>query len=292
MKLSLIILFFISISSSAVGQSGDDLHSWVRGIEGRTPEGRREWVKTQLKKIGIPHRTEAFSRTLKFGTMERTIAGENIIATIGKGRKNIVVGAHYDAVPRSPGANDNGGGVAVLLGLLHWSKSVEWNHRITFCFFDQEETGLNGSHEFARTYADSSVHLAMINLDVEGMGDALFVGPVGGGDNDVLLPFVRQAAKTLAVPYHETDAYPPSDHLSFAQRNLENISVSVVPSSDVPLLIETVKSGWQPDPSRLPEVLKLMHTPRDSSTYVSPDALSLSFRLVKQTLTLLNESLR
>ena len=44
------------------------------------------------------------------------LTGENIIVRFGHGEKKIVVGAHYDAVEGSPGADDNGSGVAVVLG--------------------------------------------------------------------------------------------------------------------------------------------------------------------------------
>ncbi|GJQ21807.1 MAG: hypothetical protein HBSIN02_21620 [Bacteroidia bacterium] len=285
MKFLLTLLLFVSISS---GQTPDDLHSWVRGIEGRDPQGRREFVKKELDKLGVAYTTEPFSRTGRFGNRERTITGENIVVTTGAGTKSIVVGAHLDAVPGSPGANDNGGGVAVLLGLVRWSASVPWNHRVRFCFFDQEEMGLIGSQEFVKTYADSSAHLAMINLDVEGMGEAVYVGPVGGGDDDLIMPVVRTAAGKLKVPFFESEHYPPSDHRSFGRRGLENISVSVVPSADVPLLIEAVAGGWQLNPDRMPEVMKFMHTPRDSAVYVSKDALDLSFRFMKAILARLN----
>jgi aminopeptidase YwaD len=284
-----IVLTGIVVSLSAA-QTGDELHAWVRGIEGKSPEGRRGFVKAELRNLGVDYRTGTFSRTLKFNKEDVTIVGENIIVPMGRGTQNILVGAHVDAIPGSPGANDNGGGVAVVLGLIRWARSADWNHRITFCFFDQEESGLIGSREFVKTYADSSVHLAMINLDVEGMGDALFVGPVGGGDDDFLMPIVRRAADRIGAPYHETGQYPPSDHLSFGGRNLENISVSVVPSADAPLLIETVARGWGMEPDRMPQVLKFMHTPRDSSVYVSPGALALSFGFVKGILSLLNET--
>ncbi|HEX9613883.1 MAG TPA: M28 family peptidase, partial [Bacteroidota bacterium] len=153
-----------------------------------------------------------------------------------------------------------------------------------------EEVGLIGSQEFVKTYADSSIHLAMINLDVEGMGNAVYVGPVGGGDDDVLMPLVRKAA--AGTLFFESEHYPSSDHLSFAAHRLENISVSVVPKGDAPLLIEAIEKNWQVSPDLVPEVLKLMHTPRDSSVYVSRQALEISFTVARNTLTLINDSSR
>jgi acetylornithine deacetylase/succinyl-diaminopimelate desuccinylase-like protein len=221
---------------SAQSVTGKELYAWVKGIEGKDPAGRKDFVKKELTKMGIAFTTAPFKQELKFQKTSLTIEGENIIVSLGKGNRNIVVGAHLDAVPNSPGANDNGGSVAVLLGILQSMKGLDWNHQVDFCFFDQEEMGLVGSQEFVKTYADSSIHLAMINLDVNGMGDVVYVGPVGGGDDDLIMPLARGTAAKESIPFREHEFYPPSDHLSFGIRKLENISVSVVPAGDVDLL--------------------------------------------------------
>jgi len=285
-----ILLLVVGVTDSAICQSavtGKDLFAWVQGIEGKSPEGRKEFVKNELVAMGLQFKTAFFSHELKD---RKTITGENIIASLGKGNRNVVVGAHYDAVPGSPGANDNGGGVAVVLGLLKSMKEFEWSYKVDFCFFDQEEVGLIGSREFVRTYSDSSIHLAMINLDVEGMGDAVYVGPVGGGDDDLLMPMLRTIARTAGYTLYESPHYPSSDHLSFAERSLENISVSIVPTSDVPLLIDAIQKGWKIDPEKVPAVMKTMHTPRDSSIHVSPMSLSMSLEFVKTLLLSLDDA--
>ncbi|MEX1137931.1 MAG: M28 family peptidase [Bacteroidota bacterium] len=283
-----ILSIAVLLPGAAQSITGKDLYAWVQGIEGKDPAGRRDFVKKELTKMGVAFTAVPFKRELKFQKTSISIEGENIIVSLGKGSRNIVVGAHLDAVPNSPGANDNGGSVAVLLGIVQSMKNFAWNHKIDFCFFDQEEMGLVGSQEFVKTYADSSIHLAMINLDVNGMGDMVFVGPVGGGDDDLLLPMARGAAARERLPFREHEFYPPSDHLSFGIRKLENISVSVVPYADVDLLVEAVLNGWQIDPDKVPEVMKYMHTPEDKSEHVSPKALEISFRFTSALLDNLN----
>ena len=283
-----ILSIAVATPGSAQSITGKELYAWVKGIEGKSLEGRRNFVKQELTRMGVKFTTAPFKRELKFQKSSVTIEGENIIVSLGKGSRNIVVGAHLDAVPNSPGANDNGGSVAVLLGLLQSMKDLDWNHQIDFCFFDQEEMGLVGSQEFVKTYADSSIHLAMINLDVNGMGDVVYVGPVGGGDDDLIMPLARGTASKEGIPFREQEFYPPSDHLSFGIRKLENISVSVVPANDVNLLVEAVLNGWQIDPDKVPEVMKYMHTPEDKSEHVSPKALEISFRFMSALLGSLN----
>lgn len=279
------------VVQTGLGQSvtGETLLEWVKGIEGKNPAGRKQFVRDELRKMGVRYTGYSFARDRHIGEETTRLKGENIMVSLGEGEKSIVVGAHVDAAAGSPGANDNGGGVAVLLGLIQSMKDYEWKHRVTFCFFDQEESGLIGSAEFVKIYADSLVHLAMINLDIEGTGEEAYAGPVGGGDDDLIMPYVRKAASSNRIVLRESPHYPPSDHLSFANRKLENISISIVPRGDAALLEKAVQNGWRVDPKEMPKVMKVMHTPNDKSSLVSASALQKSYTIVHTVLQLLNE---
>ena len=279
-----IVLFVPESASSQV--SGQELLGYVKKIEGKTNQDRRAVIKDQLRRWKVRYQTMPFKAATR--TQSSPVSGENIIVPMGKGSKKIVVGAHCDAAPGSPGANDNGGGVAVLLGLIKSFNDYPWKYKVDFCFYDQEEAGLLGSREYAKRVNDKD-HLAMVNLDVEGMGDELFVGPVGGGDDDFIMPLARQAAKQIGYTLTERPQYPPSDHISFANARLENISVSVVPKGDPDKLV-SMFSGQSADTSNYPLVMKVMHTPHDSSRYMSARALSMSFNFTSTLLKLLNES--
>jgi Zn-dependent M28 family amino/carboxypeptidase len=67
----------------------------------------------------------------------------------------ILVGAHYDSVRGSPGANDNGSGVAALLELSRLFATVEPVRTLRFVAFTNEEPpffllGRTGSAQYAR----------------------------------------------------------------------------------------------------------------------------------------------
>ena len=57
-------------------------------------------------------------------------------------RARVLVGAHYDAVPGTPGADDNASAVAVLLAA---ARAVGAREGVCFVAFDGEECGLVGS---------------------------------------------------------------------------------------------------------------------------------------------------
>ena len=79
--------------------------------------------------------------------------GTNIIATIpatGASQGTLVLGAHYDSVPDSPGADDNATGIAVITAAArHLAETPCRTHDVLVVAFDEEEIGLVGSTAFA-----------------------------------------------------------------------------------------------------------------------------------------------
>ncbi len=62
----------------------------------------------------------------------------------------LIVGAHFDAAPGAPGADDNGTGTAALLELARVLKDVPMKRSVRLIFFNLEEIGLKGSAEYVR----------------------------------------------------------------------------------------------------------------------------------------------
>jgi len=86
----------------------------------------------------------------------------------------IVVGAHYDTVPGSPGANDNATGVAALLSLARRFAQSRPAHTIIFAAFVNEEppffqTPQMGSRIFARSLKEGRIPVrSMVCLETLG----------------------------------------------------------------------------------------------------------------------------
>src|SRR5262245_2705393 len=81
----------------------------ARLLVGRTNEEREAAVAAYLT-----HRGRPFTRH-EFATVEGR--GENYEVDVGDGDRILVLAAHHDAVPGSPGANDNAAAVGILLHL-------------------------------------------------------------------------------------------------------------------------------------------------------------------------------
>jgi Zn-dependent M28 family amino/carboxypeptidase len=81
----------------------------------------------------------------------------------------IIIGAHYDTVPGTPGADDNATGVAVLLELAAEFASKPLKYPVQLVAFDLEETGYFGSrHHAAKLKAQKQQLRLMISLEMLG----------------------------------------------------------------------------------------------------------------------------
>ena len=102
----------------------------------------------------------------------------NVIAELpGTGDGVVVVGAHFDTVPESIGANDNASGMGVLLALAEELADRPFPFTLRFIAFGSEETGLHGSRHYVGQLTDAELAeiKAMVNLDVVGSGSGLRV---------------------------------------------------------------------------------------------------------------------
>jgi hypothetical protein len=80
---------------------------------------------------------------------------------------HIIYGAHYDAVPGSPGADDNGSGTAGVLEIARALADIETNVTHVFALWDGEEEGLLGSYQYAnRAYLEDERIVLNINMDM------------------------------------------------------------------------------------------------------------------------------
>jgi Zn-dependent M28 family amino/carboxypeptidase len=77
---------------------------------------------------------------------------DNIVAMSGGEGPYLLLGAHYDSVPGTPGADDNASAVAVCLECARLLKSIDAPPTM-IVLFNREEDGLLGSREFVADLA-------------------------------------------------------------------------------------------------------------------------------------------
>lgn len=110
-----------------------------------------DWIASEFENFGLEVRLQKFE--IPQQAPPRT--GMNVIATLNSESEEppILIGAHYDTVPGSPGADDNASGVAATLECARILAKSQSNRRVIFVAFDAEEMqppveGLHGSTAF------------------------------------------------------------------------------------------------------------------------------------------------
>ena len=80
-----------------------------------------------------------------------------------------ILGAHYDSVKGTPGADDNASAVAALLEIARCLEDTETKGSILFTAFTLEEYGFIGSHQMAARVKESGEFISgMISLEMLG----------------------------------------------------------------------------------------------------------------------------
>ena len=145
------------------------LHAVCRGRHpDRAPAGHA-YVKSYIHKQLSSH-----GQVVRHAFSHGGRTHENLVLNLPgqQDRGFILVGAHYDAVPGSPGADDNGSALAVLLELARAFLAVPARRSVRLVAFDLEESDRSGSLAYAEYIRHGGEPLAlMIALEMLGYRD-------------------------------------------------------------------------------------------------------------------------
>jgi Zn-dependent M28 family amino/carboxypeptidase len=197
------------------------------------------FIEKELVSYGLRVESDYFSYR---GTNFRNIVGRS---SAQHGASLIILGAHFDSVPGTPGADDNASGVAVLLEAARLLSRARLRSEVLFCAFNLEELNMIGSSYFAKKLKSAGTKVdAMVSLEMVGYTDSRpgsqkypsglrafypdrgdFIGVIGNWNSTSLLRrFARQMRQVRGLPL-ETLSVPGngglipavrlSDHSSF-----------------------------------------------------------------------------
>ncbi len=137
----------------------------------------------------------------------------------------ILIGAHYDSVPGSPGADDNASAVAALLGCAKAVSGYKNSSRVCFAAFNREEDDLIGSADFVDNYLpETKVKICQAHIlemvgycnhspgsqhvppnmpiKIKDTGD--FLGLIGNSDSNALVDDILEQAKSYLPDFPVT----------------------------------------------------------------------------------------
>jgi len=256
--------------------AGDDSPlALTRLLEGRDNAAREAAVGRYLERRGVP-----VARHL-FATFEGR--GENLSVEIGSGARVLVLIAHHDAVPGSPGANDNAAAVGILLHLLP-RLTVPPSLRVRLLFTAAEELGYLGARAYVREIPLDGI-VGVLSLELCGIGDSLAIW-----DAETETPFLRRVTGALdRLGLRRDEGYQVvgrvpvfgSDHRAFAAAGIPAYGLTMIPLAEADALrrfvLSPVKSALL-HAIRRPPPFDTYHTPRDAFSTLDPRALDAVVR--------------
>lgn len=212
-----------------------------------------DYIEGELAGAGYEARRQAYEVAgLPCSNLEVEIPGAR------RADEVVVIGAHYDTVPGSPGANDNGSGVAAVLALARRFVRLRGDRTLRFVAFVNEElpyarTDKMGSCVYARRCRERGEKVtAMLSLETIGcysdaLGSQRYPPPLGllypsRGDFIAFVGSTRYAAlvRQVVAAFRRNEPFPSrggalpvavaaigrSDHRSFWQEGYPALMVT------------------------------------------------------------------
>ncbi len=180
----------LKIIASEPHSSGTSAHKKVRN-----------YIFDYCKKLGLEPKVVSTTGLRQQGN--RAIAGNpiNIIVKL-KGSnpsKAVLVMSHYDSQPNSPGAADDGSGVAAMLETMRLlTKMPRLDNDVIFLFTDLEEVGLLGAEAFVNSYQELSNVGMILNYEARGNSGASFTFETSQDNGFIVRVFAAAVKKPLA----------------------------------------------------------------------------------------------
>jgi Peptidase family M28 len=178
------------------------------GVRRRATKNERlaaEYVAAKFVKFGYEVQIRKFEVDGK--------KSRNVTASWPGGLKYpVVVGAHIDSVPKSPGANDNASGTAVVLEVARLFAGTNQAKFVKFVGFGSEEYGTNGLHHVgSQTFVNRLGKKGrrwlpgMVSVDMIADGRPLIIGTAGIGPEVVAKSLYRKLKRAgIGVTYRTT----------------------------------------------------------------------------------------
>ena len=193
--------------------------------------------------------------TLKIISERKPSKGANVIARINNGnhKKKMLVSAHFDTKPGTPGALDNASGTAILLALSKLLKDNKWSGTIELVAFNGEDYYSNaGEIAYLEKYGNTFNNILLAaNCDGVGLKD---------GKNGISYmecpPHYLEIFEKEVKNYSTIEVIDPwyqGDHMMFVSQKVPTITLT---SSKIFQLIDTV-----------------IHTDKDTLELIDPKSI-------------------
>lgn len=220
---------------------------------------------------------EQISAELLIQSENRTVPGSQLIITktsTNKNAKTIIFTAHIDTKYNTPGAIDNGSGVAVMLKLIELFHNYSGQYNLEFVPFNGEENyAVPGQLEYLKTLNYNNIEL-VINFDSPGHINSKTAISLYNFDEDEQNNIQPQyiALKEIILNTLQNSDYAEQgiqwfagDHTMFVMRGIPCLAIT---SSDL-----------------FEKVIDLTHTPDDTIKHIDLNLIERSAEVIYKIIT-------
>lgn len=254
----------------------------VKELEGKPNHDRFTVIAAWLEQAQIPFDVQLYE------------TGKNIIVPEPSGKPYVIISSHFDVVPHSPGANDNGSAIAVCMDIIERLQTKKFEKfEVLVCFFDEEEVGLKGSQTFVTAYGIENL-IGVLNLEMVGMGNKFALWNLNQESKGSLLEAFEAAAKRLQKSTRRYDKIVTNsaDHMSFRKAgHTDAFSITCLSDKDEEVAYHYYKAQeFEVEKSVLVEIMRQApifqhyHQPTDLARYLSEESLKATAEILWETL--------
>lgn len=164
----------------------------------------RQYLVDTLASLGLEPQLQETTVLIRGG---RGDAAARVVNVLGRllGReqgKAVLLVSHYDSVPQSYGASDDGSGVAAMLEALRALRAApQLRNDVIFLFTDGEEAGLFGAQAFTDQHPWINDVGVMINLEARGTRGPSLMFETSDGNSRLIDELRRGVAHPRATSY-------------------------------------------------------------------------------------------
>jgi Zn-dependent M28 family amino/carboxypeptidase len=257
------------------------LQKIVELLDGQLNATRRELIIEHLDALGARYLTQHYA------------TGTNLVVDLGPATRKIGVSSHFDRVPLSAGANDNGSAIAVCLDIIRRHQEAGSEVGVRVFFFDEEETGLKGSQAYVDQYGVADL-VGLLNMELVGLGDTFALWPVAAAHSEPVLNAFEAVAHRQRVRCNRFGQLVTNtaDHLPFRQAGLRDaFTITCITDQDIATAQRYFEAlAQQADKWTLWEILaqaplfRHYHQPTDTYEKLSETSLAMTSAALWETI--------
>lgn len=200
----------------------------------------RDFILNQMRALGLETQLQTATAVQGYPRRRGAVVGatvENVVCRLQgtAGTKSLMLVAHYDSVPTSPGASDDGAGVVTLIETARALRSgPALRNTVIFLFTDGEELGLLGARAFVDQHPWAKEVGLVINFEARGAGGPSLLFETSERNGELIRHFARAALHPMTSSFF----------YEFYRRMPNDTDLSVFKSAGYPGLNFSYARGW------------------------------------------------